>query len=114
MAKYFPELATCFLGALLETGFYVICTGFATKFGGSFPSKNHVNGSALDSGYLSTSQKSREFIEEMFKFGFDWFKITSKKSSIKGKANERTYIGLDYGTGHDTHIHSQISKYSNS
>lgn len=96
-----PFYFGAFIGALAELTFEVSCGGSCYEDGSSFPSLEHNNGFAIDTGYKYKKESDEKLIKAMKKFGFT--------KRIKGST---TYLDTlsghskrDKGNLHDTHLH---------
>jgi hypothetical protein len=70
-----PDLVAAVMGALVQFNGEIICQGFAFADASCYPSAEHVNGEALDTDYLSTTQNNVDFILALNDFGFNLFRI---------------------------------------
>ncbi|UGU16277.1 LysM peptidoglycan-binding domain-containing protein [Sinomicrobium kalidii] len=101
-----PEYFAAFLGALADIGLDVSCTGSCYKDGSAFPSLEHSNGFAIDTGYLWTLEDDQKIIDAMKKFGFSK-RIRGSSNYLDGLTD---HTKRDGGSLHDTHLHcSQLS-----
>ena len=96
-----PYYFGAFIGALAEVEFDVSCGGSCYEDGSAFPSLEHSNGFAIDTGYKYTKASDEKIIKAMKKFGFT--------KRIRGST---TYLDTlsghtkrDSGNLHDTHLH---------
>jgi hypothetical protein len=83
-----PDLVAAVLGALVQFNGQIICQGLAYEDASCYPSKEHVNGEALDTDYLSTTitrpdpDRDVDFILALSDFGFKIFRIASTNYSF--------------------------------
>ena len=104
-----PDVMAGFIGALAEIKENIIVTGSAYEQGSCFPSSLHINGEAIDTLYFSKStdskkrQKDKDFINALYKFHFQNFRIGSSYKKIFEKMPG--YInGKEL---HDSHLHTE-------
>jgi hypothetical protein len=76
--------------------------GFAFEDGSCYPSKEHVNGDAMDSDYFPNHNDNQDFINLLFHYGFRLFRV--------GFGMNYTHATAD-ATGpaptlHTSHLHS--------
>jgi len=99
-----PYYFAAFIGVLAEVEFDVSCGGSCYEDGSSFPSLEHSNGFAIDTGYKYKKAEDNKIIAGMKKFGFT--------KRIRGST---TYLDTltghtkrDSGSLHDTHLHCGV------
>jgi hypothetical protein len=111
-----PGLVAALLGALVQFNEQIICQGLAYEDASCYPSNDHVNGEALDTNYLATTQRNVDFILLLSNFGFGRFNIASTNYSFATSIYNdtrinpiRTNIIRDTPNGdnlHKGHLHS--------
>ena len=97
-----PYYYGAFIGALADIGFDVSCGGSCYEDGTAFPSLEHSNGYAIDTGYIYNKASDEKIMNALKKFGFK-----------KRRRGSTTYLDTltghssrDKGSLHDTHLHS--------
>jgi hypothetical protein len=118
-----PDLVAAVIGALVQFNGQITCQGLAYEDASCYPSKEHVNGEALDTDYLSKAairpnpDRDVDFILALSDFGFGIFRIASTNYSfatniynntrldtIRAKLNRDT--PTDTYQLHSGHLHS--------
>jgi hypothetical protein len=96
-----PEYFAAFIGVLAEIKKDVSCIGSCYKDGSAFPSLEHSNGFAIDTGYLGAKIDDQKIIDGMEKFGFTK-RVRGSTTYLDGLNN---HTKRDQGFLHDTHLH---------
>ncbi len=96
-----PYYFAAFIGALAEVEFDVSCGGSCYQDGSAFPSLEHSNGFAIDTGYKYKKVEDNKIIAAMENFGFTKRRrgSTSYLDTLTGHSSR------DAGSLHDTHLH---------
>jgi hypothetical protein len=97
----------------------IICQGFAFEDASCYPSSEHVNGEALDTNYLSTTQRNVDFILALYNFGFNLFRIGNTSHSVSNNIYNDALLAqireaspqiivrdVANSTLHSSHLHS--------
>lgn len=75
-----PDVFGAVLGALAMLyekypALTMVTAGFAFEDGSCYPSKEHVNGEAMDSNYFGNHAQNQYFIDLLFHYGFRLFRV---------------------------------------
>lgn len=120
-----PAFYAAFLGALAQLNqtksmskIYINSGGFSYKDGSCYPSSEHVDGIAVDTGYLDNLNQQNAFVNCMRNYGLLRQGVGDGKN-LNGRPHPKPWIARInhsiYLKGHEDHLHSSVydAKYVN-